>query len=24
VRKVPSTAHVLDHPKKVGCQVLAE
>jgi hypothetical protein len=24
VRKVPSTARVLDHPKKVGCQVLAE
>jgi hypothetical protein len=24
VRQVPSTAHVLDHPKKVGCQVLAE
>ena len=24
VRKVPRTAYVLDHPKKVGCQVLAE
>lgn len=24
VRQVPSTARVLDHPKKVGCQVLAE
>ena len=24
VRKVPSTAQVLDHPKKVGCKVLAE
>jgi hypothetical protein len=24
VRKVPSTAQVLDHPKKVGCQVLPE
>ncbi|MAT99050.1 MAG: hypothetical protein CL608_18040 [Anaerolineaceae bacterium] len=24
VRKVPSTVRVLDHPKKVGCQVLAE
>ncbi len=24
VRKVPSTAHVLDHPQKVGCQVLAD
>ncbi len=24
VRQVPSTAHVLDHPKKVGCQVLAD
>jgi len=23
-RKVPSTAQVLDHPKKVGCQVLAD
>jgi pimeloyl-ACP methyl ester carboxylesterase len=24
VRNVPSTARVLDHPKKVGCQVVAE
>lgn len=24
VRKVPGTARVLDHPQKVGCQVLAE
>lgn len=24
VRKVPGTVHVLDHPKKVGCQVLLD
>jgi hypothetical protein len=24
VRRVPGTSKVLDHPKKVGCQVLEE